>query len=58
MTGEDLFVGILVGFLIMLLLVMILFWAQQRMIKESVHNPEKFKVRQEEYKRRLINGDE
>ena len=49
-------IGILLGILLLLGYVVLINWAQRRIVKESIHNPERFKLRQEEYKRLLIDG--
>jgi hypothetical protein len=52
MTG-DLGVGIIIGFLLVLIAVIIYDQIKKNLIRESIYSPEKFKVRQEEFTRNL-----
>jgi hypothetical protein len=52
MTG-DLFAGILIGLILVLFMIIMYDQILKNLIRESIYNPDKFKVRQDEFTRNL-----
>jgi flagellar basal body-associated protein FliL len=53
--GDGIVLGILIAILAIAAMIAFMMVAEKRMIRESIFNPEQFKLRQDKYNRKLMD---